>query len=172
LKKILSIVLVGSVLFLTGCSPANENTLTEVSRVRSFNSAEELRASSDLIVVGKVVDQKIVNDLAPESPITVSTFAVQGVTLGTPTKTLRVRQFQVVVDGQESYLLEIGKSYLLYLTSTGLKGAMGRDYYVTGVDSGIYEENGTTAAGRKYVRKSHLPGDKLPETVSESELAK
>lgn len=158
-----------SIIVLAACSGQGNTQHLEMSRVKAFHSVSELAHESTVVVVGKVVGQSESFDVDPEIPVTISKIKVEGHKKGMSPAFVLVRQIAGGVGDSEVHLLEVGRSYLLYLTASGLDGKLGKQFYITGVDSGIFEATVTTESDNKYKRTSHLDGDVLPETVSESE---
>lgn len=172
MKRVISSLLICFTLLTAGCSQVSTQKYSEVSRVRSFASESELSSASDLVVIGTVTKQSSVKAKDFVDDLLISTISLERDLKGKADAKMNVRQFQVQIDGEKSTDLKVGKSYLLYLTLTGLQGDAADDYYVTGVDSGIYEQVLSATAEKKYTRVAHLQGDKLPESLTESEVSK
>lgn len=143
------------------------------SRVQLYESVGELVADSGAVVVGSVTSQAPDDDGTTVSEIAVArsfTPPGLGTGLGGPAvdvpagAVLRVR-----TDGGVTSLpavtLEVGSAYLLFLTPTGLPGAAGSEFFITGAGAGIYISDGD-----RFVRMVD-DGDQLPEELTEASLA-
>jgi hypothetical protein len=165
LKKYGILLLLLSVFFAAGCSPTHPQVTTqrEISRISVYGSLGELAGDSDLVAIGKVSSQKIVTDVDPAIAVLISTVVISSTLKGEGSESVTVRQLlqsgNTEVDGN----LQDGKTYLLYLTPSQLKGDLASQYYPVGVTAGIFESSSNTS---QFNRLVHNEGDKLPNVVS------
>lgn len=164
---------VASLLVVTGCTGSSHNSSDgEFSRANYYHSSLQLLNDSSAAVVGTVTSQRVVADITPDTPFTISTVQVAEVHKGKatgilPGSTIEVRETGTV-DGMPSVkYLTTGETYLLYLTKSGLPGALAEQYYITGADVGSYVK---VAGGQDFQQLNSDPGDNLPSKVSESDL--
>ena len=158
---------------LTGCAAVTSGG--EVSRVRLYGSVSEMAEDSALVVTGRVVETKTVRDFDDETDFTLSTVEVLESNDAKVGDLLTVRQFGS--DKQEPVvpLLVTGHEYLLFLTSSGLKGDLATHYYVTGCNACIYELADESKA-RGGVREpsarqiSPTDGEHLPVDLDQSTI--
>ena len=144
-----------------------------ISRVKLYDSLEEISADSDLVVVGTVGSQECVYDIDDVTAFVVAEVQIAEVIDGEAEEgaTIEVRQMATL----EESLLEDGETYLLYLVESGLDGDLADQYYVTGSTAGIYvsvdvsTRSADDSAG-SYKRVDLDSGDDLPETVNAEEV--
>lgn len=70
--------------------------------------------------------------------------------------------------------MTVGSTYLLYLTPSGLSGALAGQYYVTGGTAGLYTAGSSGGAARSTSSFSHIKsdeGDRLPADVTLADAA-
>lgn len=166
-------VLALSAVSLTGCSSSHG----EGSRVELYNSVPALADDSIIVVAGTVSSQKTVSDIPNSGEFTLSTFTVAK-TAKTDSNhpagsTLVVRQHGTESKPGPGALLEPGKTYLLYLTPSGLDGDLASQFYVTGGTAGIYETEQNAAArsagvtgDTEFTKAPSDEGDKLPAELT------
>lgn len=130
---------------LTGC--ASVTTGGEESRVRLYGSVSELAEDSALVVTGRVVETRTVQDLDDHTDFTLSTVEVRESNAAEAGELITVRQFGSDKQAPVVPLLVTGQDYLLFLTSSGLKGDLASHYYVTGSNAGIYQLDDDSKAG-------------------------
>lgn len=124
-----------------GCSTPDPVPESEYSRVAFYDSLEALRADSDAVVVGRVVDQEVADDLEPGFHFTLTQVevmdadATSGLAAG---DTIVVRQVGGADTPPPANLLGPEDTYLLFLTLSGLDGRLATQFYPTGVVAGIY----------------------------------
>lgn len=155
---------------------AEEETLATgnaISRVKLYDSLEEISADSDLVVVGTVGSQECVYDIDDVTAFVVAEVQIAEVIDGEAEEgaMIEVRQTATL----EESLLKDGETYLLYLVESGLDGDLADQYYVTGSTAGIYVSvdastcSADDSAG-SYERVDLDSGDDLPETVNVEEV--
>lgn len=159
-----------------GCAAdAAESGGAEMSRVRLYESVRELAADSDAIVVGRVVDEREVADIDPITDFTLADFEVDKVLAGDSVaagSTIVVRQVGSSRQTPPVELLAQDGTYLLYLTASGLEGELGKHFYVTGANAGVYEargaERGVVMSGVSdtFVQSSPQEGEHLPAEIN------
>jgi hypothetical protein len=151
----------------------------EISRLPPYDSVQALADDSALIVVGTPERQWVATDIDGELEFTLSSFADDRVVAGpgdvTPGDQLVVRQTgasDTAGQGQDSPplapFLTIGSSYLLYLVATGLDGDLASQYYITGIDAGLYIATDPNDPGH-FEKLQDSGWDHLPSTLSEQE---
>ena len=131
---------------LAGC--ASVTTGGETSRVRLYGSVSEMVEDSALVVTGRVVETRTVQDIDEHTDFTLSTVEVRESNQAKTGDLITVRQFGSDEQAPLVPLLVTGQDYLLFLTSSGLKGELASHYYVTGSNAGIYELADDSKAGR------------------------
>ena len=126
---------------VVGCSTPDPAPEGEYSRVAFYDSVEALRADSDAVVVGRVVDQEVADDVEPGFHFTLTQVevmdadATSGLAAG---DTIVVRQVGGADTPPLTNLLGREDTYLLFLTLSGLDGRLATQFYPTGVVAGIY----------------------------------
>ncbi|KUF08541.1 hypothetical protein [Leucobacter sp. G161] len=136
-----------STALLSGCTQQRANS--SFDREQMYASAIEMREDSDLVAVGTVTQIREAQDIeGSDTIITISDVDLKGVMkedVKVDSKmgdVIEVRQFGSKESGSAAppvTLLEPGKTYLLFLTSSGLGGELASQYYVTGASAGLYE---------------------------------
>lgn len=164
------LVIVATMLIASAASCASAPSGTpghiEGSRVKTYNSIQQLSRDSALIVVALATgshaegaDQGI--------PYTTTTVNVQNVLKGAAGSTLKVRQLgnsTTVTGGEFDPLLVAGQSYVLFLNAfTYGPGQETGEYVVVGGSAGLY-----TLAGQT-LHHAHGP-DQIPDTLSITDL--
>lgn len=152
---------------------------SSMSRVRLYDSIEELAADSALIVVGTVESQLVTADIDPITDFTLSTLQVMAVVSGDRSfegQAVTVRQVGFKEESASPEILDKGEIYLLYLTPSGLDGELAEQYYVTGANAGIYVSVGNDKGVMNderatFVQYSPQEGESLPSEVRLSEAA-
>lgn len=151
---------------------------SEGSRVRLYDSPAAMADDSSVVLVGNVVNQRTARDLGPSLEFTISSVEVLRVVDGETSggaSTVEVRQ------DDSTPIIEEGRPYLLYLTASGLDGALASQYYVTGAGAGLYVSNKDLASTRQDLKakkdeglafkqlKKH-EGENLPAEVTLAEV--
>ena len=156
----------------------------EISRVKMYDSVKAITDDSDLVVVGTVADQKVVQDIDNETDFTLSTVKVITTKKGDAgDETVVVRQTGSTKNQTAGAMMETGSTYLLFLVHSGLAGDLASQYYVTGADAGIYLAPATAKAkaqtgtvteqdisGETFNRVNSDSGDNLPATLTVDEV--
>ena len=156
----------------------------EISRVKMYDSVKAITDDSDLVVVGTVADQKVVQDIDDETDFTLSTVKVITTKKGDAgDETVVVRQTGSTKNQTAGAMMETGSTYLLFLVHSGLAGDLASQYYVTGADAGIYLAPATAKAkaqtgtvteqdisGETFNRVNSDSGDNLPATLTVDEV--
>jgi hypothetical protein len=159
---------------LTGCSSSH----AEGSRVELYDSVPDLAADSSIVVSGTVQQQKTATDIPGSDEFTLSTVVIDA-TAKTDSdhpsgSSVVVRQHGNRDTEGPGPLLEQGKTYLLYLTPSGLDGDLASQFYVTGGTAGIYETQqnaaarsaGGVAEDTEFTKAPSDEGDKLPAELT------
>lgn len=156
----------------------------EISRVKMYDSVKAITDDSDLVVVGTVADQKVVQDIDNETDFTLSTVKVITTKKGDAgDETVVVRQTGSTKNQTAGAMMKTGSTYLLFLVHSGLSGDLASQYYVTGADAGIYLASATAKAkaqtgtateqdisGETFNRVNSDSGDNLPATLTVDEV--
>jgi hypothetical protein len=168
-----------SALALTGCSTSH----AEGSRVELYDSVPALAEDSSVVLSGTVREQKTATDIPGGGEFTLSTVVV-GATAKTdasqPTgSTVVVRQLGSASTEGPAPLLEQGRTYLLYLTPSGLDGDLASQFYVTGGTAGVYETQQNAAArstgvtgDTEFTKAPSDEGDELPAELTLADALK
>lgn len=183
-------IVVGFVAGLTGCSTPGTVHIGG-SRSELYDSVEGIAADSSLVAVVELTGQEI---LTPSSnidiPYTLSTvslvdtFAPAGLagelrrgitaTAAEPGSQIVVRQMGTAEMETPAPILKSGRKYLLFLTPSMLEGEAASQFSVTGGSAGVFDAPDDVAARGEDATFTHAPyeeGDKLPETLTASDLA-
>ncbi|MFR0574693.1 hypothetical protein ACLUWS_05540 [Bifidobacterium boum] len=164
-----------------GSTAASENG---TSRAKMYDSVKAITDDSDLVVVGTVADQKVVQDIDNETDFTLSTVKVITTKKGDAgDETVVVRQTGSTKNQTTGAMMKTGSTYLLFLVHSGLSGDLASQYYVTGADAGIYLAPATVKAkaqtgtateqdisGETFNRVNSDSGDNLPATLTVDEV--
>ena len=156
----------------------------ENSRVKMYDSVKAITDDSDLVIVGTVADQKVVQDIDDETDFTLSTVKIITPKKGDAgDKTVIVRQTGSTKNQTAGAIMKTGSTYLLFLVHSGLSGDLASQYYVTGADAGIYlapttakakAQTGTATeqdiSGETFNRVNSDSGDNLPATLTVNEV--
>jgi hypothetical protein len=137
-----------SLALLSACSGPGSSEVgvatSDGSRVTLYESVGDMATDSTTAVTGTVQDQQVRSDIPGAGEFTVSTFVVDDVVKAAagvvPGQSLVVRQIGSAASPGPAPLIVTGKTYLLYLSSSGLDGDLASQYYVTGGDAGLYQE--------------------------------
>lgn len=158
------------------------------SRAELYESFDELASDSAVVAIVEVRSQEVVYDLDGQQPFTLSTAAVvesmamESLGTGLPSDLAPRGETpsEVVVrqmggDGLPiEAALEPDRTYLLFLSPSGLEGALASQYYVTGATAGVFvPTSDVEAAGAAETTFEHLgpyEGDSLPEQVTPADL--
>ena len=156
----------------------------EISRVKMYDSVKAITDDSDLVIVGTVADQRVVQDIDDETDFTLSTVKVITTKKGDAgDETVIVRQTGSTKNQTAGAMMKTGSTYLLFLVHSGLSGDLASQYYVTGADAGIYLAPATAKAkaqtgtateqdisGETFNRVNSDSGDNLPATLTVDEV--
>ena len=156
----------------------------ENSRAKMYDSVKAITDDSDLVVVGTVADQKVVQDIDDETDFTLSTVKVITTKKGDAgDETVVVRQTGSTKNQTAGAMMKTGSTYLLFLVHSGLAGDLASQYYVTGADAGIYLASATAKAKTQtgtateqdiseetFNRVNSDSGDNLPATLTVDEV--
>ena len=160
---------------LTACSSGPESSGSDGSRVKFYSSVSDLAADSTIAITRTVEEQHTATDLDdPVASFTISTVTVVAAPKGAslaPQAAIEVRQIGSVkqVGPAPAPSLTVGTAYLLYLTASGLSGALASQYYVTGSDAGLYEAPSPAIAanGRtSFTQMKTDRGDRFPPAIT------
>lgn len=139
---------------------------SHVSRVKFYESLEAVTKDSAVVVVGTAGSQTVTDDLGTGLEFTLTSFAVNKVLKhkGAPPKSqsIIVRQDGSENESPSTELLEPGKNYLLFLTASGLPGELASQYYVTGVNAGLYVDAADTPAAVVSTQADPSASSKAP----------
>jgi hypothetical protein len=159
---------------IAGCSGSGAHG----SRAELYDSVSGLASDSTVVLAGTVEEQNVVQDIPDGGDFTLSTVTVaetaKADTEHPAGSTLVVRQHGTEGEPGPAGLLEKGKTYLLYLTPSGLDGDLASQFYVTGGSAGIYvtEQNeaarsaGGVVEGTEFTKQQSDEGDQLPEQLT------
>ena len=164
-----------------GSTTASEN---RTSRAKIYDSVKAITDDSDLVIVGTVADQKVVQDIDDETDFTLSTVKVITTKKGdVGDETVVVRQTGSTKNQTAGAIMKTGSTYLLFLVHSGLSGDLTSQYYVTGADAGIYLACTTAKAkaqtgsateqdisGETFNRVNCNSGDDLHATLTVDEV--
>lgn len=138
-----------------------------LSREKIYPDVSAMAKDSDLIVIGTVVANRVAADVDGVTDFTLATVRVDEV-IGSrktaPGLSVVVRQTGSARQAAVVPLLVEGKSYLLYLTLSGLPGELSTQFYVTGANAGVYIGDG----GDVYQQVQKQEGESLPKTIKKS----
>lgn len=169
-------VVMAAALAVSGCGSGSSGVEgAESSRIKLYASSSDLAADSALIATGTVVAQKAAADITPDLDFTLSTVRLTTVAKGAaaPGSTVVVRQVGSQKQPAPTPLMGVGSNYLLYLTPSGLAGDLGKQYYVTGGNAGLYVAAGgassRTAGNPVYTQSDPEPGENLPSSLTPAE---
>lgn len=136
----------------TACvSPQQETIGISGSRATLYGSLQELVADSAVVVTAAVIETtEFESSGIPATRATLQVMesvpvtglgANKGTVAVSSGDTIKVTQYGTEVVSSSAPLLVVGKSYLLFLVSTGLPDAPADEFFVTGVSAGIYEQS-------------------------------
>lgn len=161
-------------LSLAGCSSSH----SDGSRAEIYDSVTTLAGDSSLVFAGTVQDQETASDIPGGGDFTLSTVVVSA-TAKTDAdhpagSTVVVRQHGTESSPGPGELLTKGKTYLLYLTPSGLEGDLASQFYVTGGTAGMYVTEQSSAArttgevtdGTEFTKAPSDEGDDLPTQLT------
>lgn len=168
---------------LSGCSmnTAGEDGEAHSSRVKLYPSIESLAGDSAAVVVGTVREQRVAADIDKTTDFTLSTIEVSNVQKANepvvPGEKLIVRQLGSQKQTAPGALMEVGTTYLLYLTPSGLDGELGTQFYITGANAGLYQaaeaqRRTNYAPSDVFKQVEKQDGESLPEQVTLSQAIK
>ncbi|WP_289093881.1 hypothetical protein [uncultured Bifidobacterium sp.] len=174
-------LLASLVLGACGSDAANAGpvTGTEVSRVKLYQSTEQMADDSDLIVVGSVSNTRTVQDLDDTTDFTLANVKVLATIKGdADDDTIVVRQTGSVEQGDSELLISSGDTVMLFLVHSGLDGELADQYYITGATAGLYSIDAvdsmsslargddSPADDAHFQRVDMQSGDSLPQTLT------
>jgi len=86
--------------------------------------------------------------------------------------TITIRQMGLRNSDSETPYMEIGSSYLVFLTPTGLPDVPDTEFYITGAVAGLYEADSSAHRGGTEGDYNRLSddADKIPSTLTEDDL--
>lgn len=160
-----------SVVAATGCSPTSVSVDgqgdsrggTSASRVELYGSVADLAEDSSIVLVGTVSTQQVATDIDPTTPFTLSTLTVMDIAKPngsfTEGSTVIVRQIGADSRPTATTLMETGRTYLVYLTPSGLAGELASQFYITGGNAGLYQ---ATDKVNVFAQVQQEEGDTLP----------
>lgn len=121
---------------------------SSISRAELYSSTQELTAASDLVVIGRVLETSVVQDIDGVTDFTLSQVSVLRTIHGdiNGSADITVRQTGSPSQGPSEALLAKDDVAMLFLVKSGLDGDLAKQYYVTGVTAGLYRANPTTVA--------------------------
>jgi hypothetical protein len=187
-RSAFAVVAIGAAVSLAGCASPEEPAVVrgvDGSRHEIYDSVDGLVQDSSAVVTVEVLSQERGELDAPEgvlaTPLTISTVRVLELaepdelaeTLPGGESTVAVGDELVVrqlgdaeMESTPAPIMEIGGSYLLFLTPTGLPGEAADEFYVTGAVAGLFEPSSSGRGGETgYTSLSH-DGDDLPSDIT------
>lgn len=166
-KKVVATAILPFALFgLTGCEASDADATSsresyEVSRVRGYDTLEELMEESDLVVVAQVTDKYDVTEVHG-LPFTRRTVTPTEIIKGTALDPLIVR---VIGTPEDEGALVPGTTHLLYLKQFSFEpGELLDEYVVVGVYAGDYLQTEP-----EVFEKTDDESPELPVEVSQDE---
>ena len=160
-----------------GVSDSTQGSGSDLSRVRLYSNVAELAADSKLVVEGTATGQSVADDVDPTTDFTLSKMKIVKVLRGPHNinvgNSIVVRQMGSDKQTPPVPILVPGQVYLLYLTPSGLDGALSSQYYITGANAGIYVQPSTglapAAAGKatQFSQVQRENGENLPASLSD-----
>lgn len=155
---------------LAGCAPVTAPGDASVSRVQLYSSLQELTEDSDIVVVGSVTSQEVVQDIDAGTDFTISTVLVTDVVHSVDSlasgSTAEVRQIGSGSQPAPTPLLSTDGTYLLYLTASGLDAPLDAQFYITGANAGVYRSSTDSARAidsqEAFEQVDPHPGEALP----------
>ena len=159
-------------------APESEGN-SSMSRVQLYDDIDSLVSDSDVVVVGRVAEQEVVADIDPITDFTLSRVLVDEVVSGDAVEVgdaVVVRQLGSAEQAAPVEILAAGKTYLLYLTESGLDGSLASQFYVTGANAGIYEQEAANDLARGssdplFVQSDPQEDEQLPSEIRRSGAA-
>ncbi|MGU3410490.1 hypothetical protein ACLBWP_10305 [Microbacterium sp. M1A1_1b] len=177
--KTTSIIAIASAGLLTiglaGCADASGSS---GSRVKLYDSVPTLAGDSSIVISGTVESQKTANDIPNGGDFTLSTVEVAATAKSDAAhpagSSVVVRQHGSQKTPGPGALLETGKTYLLYLTPSGLDGQLASQFYITGGTAGVYEtqqnagarSTGNVTEDTEFTKAPSDEGDTLPTELT------
>lgn len=186
-----ALALAGILVLLTGCA-TQSSSFVAGSRAELYDSLEELVQDSSAIVVARVLDQAVATDI-DDMPFTLSSVEIQhalnptGLGPASPGgndvvalsqgDNVIVRQIGDGASASEATFLDVGATYLLFLTTSGLPGELASHFYVVGVTAGIYEpvagaqaQSSTEIDEMEFRHVGEMSPDRLPSNFTTADL--
>lgn len=177
-------------LLLGGCGTDNavvnsSSNMGGMSRVKLYDSEKSLADDSVAIVIGRVTDQSVERGILDDSTdFTINDISIFSKIKGgdevDPGNVIKVRQTGSEEQVSGDKLLDDGVTYLLYLSPSGLDGALSQQYYITGATAGVYQADESSSNtvnmqndngnGFIFKRVNADSGDNLPETINRNQL--
>ena len=119
-----------------------------ISRAELYASVQDLTDASDLVIIGRVVDTSVAQDIDDVTDFTIAQISVLRTLHGDTNDhdNIVVRQTGSLNQGSSQTLLAKDDVVMLFLVESGLGGDLAKQYYVTGVTAGLYRANVTAAA--------------------------
>lgn len=123
---------------------------SSISRAELYSSVQNLTDASDLVIIGRVIDTSVVQDIDGVTDFTLLRVSVlrtiHGDAGAAGNSAIIVRQTGSPSQGPSEALLAKDDVAMLFLVESGLSGDLAKQYYVTGVTAGLYRANVTAAA--------------------------
>ena len=176
LSKISDTLFVGAlVTALTGCSSliSRSDGDAHASRVKLYDSVASMAQDSSAVLVGTVSSQEVATDIDPTTHFTLSTITVTNTPKSdgsiTEGSTVTVRQIGSAEQPAPTTLMEVGGTYLLYLTPSGLTGELASQFYITGANAGLYQATGDVEAQsvqQIFAQVEKQEGENLPRELT------
>ena len=167
------------VVVLAGCSSTSTNDGSHTSRVELYDSVASMAEDSSAVVVGTVSGQRTVADIDQTTHFTLSTITVTSTPKSDGSvaegSTVIVRQIGSVEQPAPTPLLEIGTTYLLYLTPSGLSGELASQFYITGGNAGLYQAKGSVDQQTEeqiFIQVEKEEGENLPSELTPGQAVK
>lgn len=167
-KLILFACVVTSVLtssVLAGCVASNEEV--SMTRVRSYSSAEEMGKDSNLVAVVEIKGARVERDVDEVTDFTLLEAQVVKIKGNSSGGTVIIRQLGSDRQTPPVPLMKRGEKYLVFLTLSGLPGELGKQYYITGANAGLYRQESAQVSkdASKFERVVTATADRLPSSV-------
>lgn len=153
---------------------------SDMSRVKVYQSVEQLADDSDAIIIGDVQSTAVTRDIDDVTDFTLASVLVKEVAKGdlAPSDDITVRQ-----TGADAPQLSEGDTVMLFLVHSGLDGELAGHYYITGATAGMYEadplaevlqaddsENDGIQSNTQFERVDKDSGDDLPMTLTMDDI--
>lgn len=160
---------------LTGCGSLNSSNDGDAhaSRVKLYDSVASMAQDSSAVLIGTVSSQEVAADIDPATHFTLSTVTVTNTPKSDGSiaegSTVTVRQIGSAEQPASTTLMEVGNTYLLYLTPSGLSGELASQFYITGANAGLYQATGdvaTQSTQQIFTQVEKQEGENLPRELT------